>query len=351
MAYSQPTYHRSDSQSGFYTATQQQGSAAHTGHQNHQAGQGHQSKPSRPRLESKFSSVVTNSQRELPEFYGTEVDGDFWDEAFDHSKKSVELLRQSINRINHNDLDVDSLITLFDDIKKYQKQGNPSCIREEMPELFAGLSKSVSVLLKKINNDIQSDKPVINSLNAEDIHTVFNGLSAIVGEFAGESLLSKSDFKKTKNHLRNITEHLMEQATEKRFIQTQWDSASLINLLNWLSRGLKQGILSAHSATLKTSFTQALILMKDWAPVAGETVGATTLKAPLDTRQLGKCMVQVATALKFDLVTEDAPDNLLRDVVLGLCGGKALAQCTLWQQKPGGGSGAFVLAPVQPDGA
>lgn len=60
-----------------------------------------------------------------------------------------------------------------------------------MPELFAGLSKSLGVLLKKINDDIQSDESVVNTLNAEDIHTFFNGLSAIVGESASESLVLK----------------------------------------------------------------------------------------------------------------------------------------------------------------
>ena len=345
MANPTSTFQRSDSQSGFYTQTQQQRSSTSSGQQ------GQQNQSSRPRFESRSSSSSTANQSRLSEFYGDAADDNSLSDEIYNSRESISRIKQKIQSIrNNNDFDIEGLIDLFDQIKVAQKQGDLACIRQYEPALLAGLSDPLSQLLEKIDGQLAADSAFVASFNAEDIHTVFNGFSVIIGESVSDSLLSKPHFNKVRDSLRHITECLIEHAIEEGFLQKHWDSSSLLNVLNWLSRGLKQGLLSAKNSSIKASFTQALMLMKDWSPSAEEKTTATTLAAPLDTRQLGKCMVQIGTALKFDLVTENAPDNLVRDVVIGLCGGNALAQCTQWRQGTDGNQRARVLTPVLPGG-
>ena len=68
MANPTPTFQRSDSQSGFYTQTQQQRSSTSSGQQ------GQQNQSSRPRFESRSSSGSTANQSRLSEFYGDAAD-------------------------------------------------------------------------------------------------------------------------------------------------------------------------------------------------------------------------------------------------------------------------------------
>jgi ankyrin repeat protein len=340
MAYPTPTFHRSDSQAGFYTQTQQQGSSTSSGQQG---------QPSPPRFESRSSSSSTSNQSRLSEFYGDDFDDDWEDQELENAKATVRQIRVQIRSICDNrEFNIDGLITLFEQIKKSQTQRELSRVRANDPDLLKGLSDPLYQLIKKLDDDLQSDEKLVASFSAEDIHSLFNGLSAIVGESVSESLLLKPHFNKLRDSLRQITETLLEHAIDQDFLQKHWDSSSLINALNWISRGLKKDILSNQSPILSQAFTQALMIMKDWASSAGGT--AATLLATLDTRQLGKCMVQVNTARKYGLVTEYAPDHLLRDVVLGLCGGNALTQCTLWRQGSDSSQRNRVLTSVLPEG-
>jgi len=339
MAYPTSTFHRSDSQAGFYNQTQQQGSSASTGQQ----GQQHQS--SRPRFETRSSSSSLVAQRQRSEFYGHDLDDDWQDQQLDNAKTTVRLIKENIRNICASSvIDIEQAIALFEQIKKAQKQSDLSCVRASEPALIESLSDPLCQLIKKLDSDLKSPENLVSSFNAEDIHALFNGLSAIVGESVGELLLSVPHFKKLKQSLSHITEILMEHAIDRGFLQKQWDSSSLFNVLNWLSRGLKKKILSPQNPILRKAFTQALMIMKDWTSSTGEA--ATTSIAALDTRQLGKCMVQVSTALNYGLVTEEAPDHLLRDVVLGLCGGKALDQCRLWKKFSNSSQNTRVLTSV-----
>ena len=296
MAYPTPTFQRRDSQSGFYTQTQQQGSSTSSGQQG---------QPSPPRFESRSSSSSTANQSQLSEFYGDDLEYDWERQALDHAKATVRAIRAQICSLTESpDVDIDGAIGIFKQIKKSQTQIDLACVRRYEPALLKGLSDPLCQLFKKLNSALQSDENLVASLNAEDIHALFIGFSAIVGESVSDSLLFKPHFNKLQQSLRQITETLLERGIDQGFLQKHWDSSSLINAFNWVSRGLKNKFLSKESPIIKQAFTQALMIMKDWTSSNGEA--ATTLIEPLDTRQLGKCMVQVATALKYGLVTEDA---------------------------------------------
>jgi len=102
-------------------------------------------------------------------------------------------------------LDIDALIKLFTDIKSVQKSGDIDFLREQSPEILDTLSNRLLSFLKQLSADIETDKFPLTSLNADDIHQLFNGLSAITGESFTDSLLSKSDFNKSRALLRKVT--------------------------------------------------------------------------------------------------------------------------------------------------
>ena len=341
MAYPTPTFQRSDSQSGLYTHNQQQESSTSSGQQG---------QPFPPRFESRSSSSSTANQSRLSEFYGNDFEYDWEHQEIDNAKATFKAIRAQICSFTESpDVDIDGAIGIFKQIKKSQTQIDLGCVLKYEPALLKGLSDPLCQLIEKLNSALQSNENLVASLNAEDIHCLCIGFSAIVGESVSDSLLFEPHFNKLQQSLRQITETLLKRAIDQGFLRKHWDSSSLINAFNWVSRGLKNKFLSKESPIIKQAFTQALMIMKDWTSSNGGV--ATTLIEPLDTRQLGKCMVQVATALKYGLVTDKAPDHLLRDVVLGLCGGNALAQCTRWHKRTDSNQSARVLTTVLPEGA
>ena len=247
------------------------------------------------------------------------------------------------------ELDIEVLIEIFADIKKAQKRGDIDYLRAYSQKLLHTLSNSISSFLRRFSAEIEADKFPVASLNADDIHLLFNGLSAIVGESSGNSLLSKSDFNKSRSLLRKVTESLLVHASEAKMFEKNWDSSQLINGLNWLSRGLKQGVFSADSPIIQHAYSEALRIMATWVPSDGEHTRPSTLAAPLDARQLGKCMVQLAAAIKFAVINIDEHRELLRDVVLGLLGGSALNEFKLW--KTVGNNHQQILSAADVEGA
>lgn len=211
MAYPTSTFQRSDSQSGFYTQTQQQRSSASTGQQ------GQQSQSSHPRFESRSSSRSTTAQQQLSEFYGDDGDDDNWEEdKFHGASETVRQIGQKIRSISGgDDVDIEGLIELFRQIKKAQKDGDLSYLRSCKPTLLESLSDPLGQLLKKLANNFQSEASLVACLNTDDIHALFNGLSAIVGESVNESLFAKAHFNKVRDSLGNITEALLEHVIKK----------------------------------------------------------------------------------------------------------------------------------------
>jgi len=228
-------------------------------------------------------------------------------------------------------LDIDALIKLFTDIKSVQKSGDIDFLREQSPEILDTLSNRLLSFLKQLSADIETDKFPLTSLNADDIHQLFNGLSAITGESFTDSLLSKSDFNKSRALLRKVTEGLLAYPNEEKLFEKNWDSAQLINGLNWLSRGLKQGILSKDSPVVRQAYEEALWIMANWVASEGERTGPSTLVAPLDTRQLGKCMVQISAVMRYQLIDLAKHRERLSNLVLGLAGGDLLNEFKLWK--------------------
>ncbi len=269
-------------------------------------------------------------------------------ERLEVAESSVRSVRDRLSSIcEDKELDIDRMIQLFADIKQAEKRGDIHYLRVHSPKVLNTLSSSLFNFLRRFSADIESDKFSIASLNANDIHLLFNGLSVITGESLSNSLLSASDFHKSRPLLGSVTESMLSHASKEKMFEKSWDSSQLINGLNWLSRGLKQGIFSASSHILRQTYEKALQIMHTWTAGDDEHARPSTLVAPLDTRQLGKCMVQISTVMKYSLIDIEEQKTLLSDLVLGLTNGAALNEFKLWKKDVNNHQRTLTVAPVE----
>ena len=77
------------------------------------------------------------------------------------------------------ELDIDLLIRLFVDLKQAEKRGDIGYLRTHSSATLDALSSSLFNFLRRFSADIEADKFSIASLNADDVHLLFNGLSVI----------------------------------------------------------------------------------------------------------------------------------------------------------------------------
>ena len=339
MATQASTLRQSDSQPAFTTSAKPDADASGT-HQQHS--QKH------PRMRQQHQSIP-QPRWESAEFRDDDDDAKH-SERLGIAENSVRWIQSRLSGISADkELDIEVLIELFADIKQAQKRGDIDYLRSHSQTLLSTLSSSISNFLRRFSAEIEADKFPVASLNADDIHLLFNGLSAIAGESSGSSLLSKSDFNKSRSPLQKVTESLLAHASEAKMFEKNWDSSRLINGLNWLSRGLKQGVFSAESPIIRQTYAESLRIMATWVASDGEHARPSTLVAQLDARQLGKCMVQLAAAMKFAVINIDEHRELLRDVVLGLLGGTVLNEFKLW--KTVGNNHQQILCAADVEGA
>ena len=338
MATPAPILRRSDSKTNFTAKAQTNADNSLTPHQGLQ---------SHPRIQSRRQS---NSQAHWQSADPGEdtQDTETHRERLDIAESSVRSIRDRLLSISADqELDIDLLIRLFVDLKQAEKRGDIGYLRTHSSATLDALSSSLFNFLRRFSADIEADKFSIASLNADDVHLLFNGLSVINGESLSNSLLSKSDFYKSRPLLRSVTESLLSHASEVKMFEKSWDSSLLINVLNWLSRCLKQGILPADSHILRQTYEKALQIMHTWVAGDGEQAGPSTLVASLDTRQIGKCMVQISTAMKYSLINIEEHKILLNELMLGLTNGTALSEFKLWKTDANNHQRTLAVAPVE----
>ncbi len=269
------------------------------------------------------------------------------------AKKAIAGIESSIAAfLRKPQRDTGYLIRIFESIKAAQRRQRFDLLQRRAPGALNGLSGQLTAFLSQLSADIDSGEWDIGGLQARQVHALFHGLSVIVGESGSTARLSQNDFGKLGQTLQHITERVLNHVRHRDMERKHWDNSQLINALNWISRGLKRQVLSPDTTAIRRFFTEALLVMKDWIPSSGESIPASTVIAPLDTRQLGKCMVQIATAMKFDLIDTETPGELLSDLILGLCGGRVLDRCTRWEYRATHQfGGRNVLVTIEPDGA
>ena len=162
------------------------------------------------------------------------------------------------------------------------------------------------------------------SLQFEHLQTCFDGLGVCVPNKRG-ALLSKPPGTNCHASLQRVTDLLLTQATGQGLPDAMDTNDQVFGILNAVSRLMKAGVIHCSDAVTHV-FAEAMPLFHDW-------LGGNQQQQVLTTHNLGRCAVQIDTALKlvrrnWQTPLDSRPDTpkgpatwgqLLQSCVLKLC--------------------------------
>ena len=134
------------------------------------------------------------------------------------------------------------------------------------------------------------------SLEPAQIQTICQGLAVCVP--SSGSLLVRDDHESCKA-LQCLTHSLLAQAMASGLIDVARANGELLDVLNWLSRGLKAGLLTA-GIPIRQCFEHSLLPIHDWT-------GGNQSRGVLTDHNLGRCAVQISTVLCLTGIDFAAP--------------------------------------------
>jgi len=231
--------------------------------------------------------------------------------------------------------DLGEAIGLFTQIKETCGAGYLTLQCHE--KALAGMISQLTVFLRRFCCAVQEGRIGLESLHIADVHHACNGLSACFGASQDDCLLMPEQLERLREPLTALNQALIARAMQCGLPRQIKSNGMLMDILNCQTRGLRQELFAFKDEKITALFRASLKVMFEWLAPHGD--GAPmTLVGPLDTRQLGKCMVQLKTMYKYGLVdldaaTPDGRDNrrLLGEVALCLCGGLS-GGFTTWRQ-------------------
>lgn len=239
------------------------------------------------------------------------------------------------------EIDLGEAISLFRQIKETCGEGYLKLQCDE--KALAGMTSQLAVFLRHVSCAVQEGRVGLESLHIADVYHVCNGLSACFGGSQDDCLLGPEQLEKLHEPLTALNQGLIARAVQCGLPRQIKSNGMLMDILNCQTRGLRQALFDSKDKKIIALFGASLKVMFEW--LAPHDDGAPmTLVGPLDTRQLGKCMVQLKTMYQYGLVdldvaTPDGRNNrrLLGEVALGLCSGLA-GGFTTWRLAGNDGS-------------
>ncbi len=244
----------------------------------------------------------------------------------------LESLRYQLNQIEsplNNQLD--AIVHFFDSLKKSEKDLKRILSTYPTAPALKQLQGRLSVFLVDFNTalQLQASRPQLGPIHFthEQIQTVCQGLAVCAPPTRG-LLFNKQHA--TSTALQGLTDTLLTRAMALGLPEALQANGEVLDILNWLSRGLKAGVLAA-SEPIDRCFEKSLVLIADWT-------GGDQCHQLLTDHNLGRCAVQLSTLIKhtrIDLLapspndlrneesptTKEAPTNgeLLQNSILNLC--------------------------------
>ena len=174
------------------------------------------------------------------------------------------------------------------------------------------LSNALVVFLQQFNQALDQPLELCNSLDASDIRSLCLGLSVCASPSAGV-LFDAGQQRRVGPALQGITECLLTQLSARGMPESASDNGMVLDILNWVSRGLKSELLKV-SEVIRQSYGQALELFASW-------LGSDHSRGFLSVHQLGKCAVQIDLMVKRGLVP------LKADTTQGVADQSLLKKC------------------------
>ena len=241
--------------------------------------------------------------------------------------QAYSVISNGLARWNHDpDPDLAEAISLLDKLKWAQTHGHADWLPHDHP-VMAGMTGELTVFLRRLGTAVQDGRLSLAGLDTRDIHRICNGLSACLGASQEDCLLDSKQRERIRKPLAALNRALITQAMNRGLPNDIHSNGMLMDILNWQSRGLRQQLFSSDDQQIGQLFQASLKVMHQWLAPDGRGMPATQIDA-LDTRQLGKCMVQLNTLHKYSLLDLDAATEqgsrnrkLLGEVALGLCSG------------------------------
>jgi ankyrin repeat protein len=273
------------------------------------------------------------------------------EQEYEQAQRRLGTLKYFVNQLNGaKEFDLAEAIALFKQIKstdtalKLLAREGSEDDRAGLQQFGAGMTTCINRFErflasgKLIKPGLQVDgisfpaHTLLSSLDAEDVHQVFNGLSTLIDDSLHSHLMSRAQFEKLGKPLREINHALLVQAMLKGLPADLPSNACLLDILNLQSRGLKSKLLHEDSKLIRALFGRALAIIEQWPTETGTPV---TEAGKIVSRQLAKTLVQLNTIKSFNLIkldksaTGQANKRRLGQLVLALCNEAALDELAL----------------------
>ena len=226
------------------------------------------------------------------------------------------------------------IVALFDSLKHHEADLitllDQSFDSSAVAALRSELIRFLGDFAKALQSTDNSTTLAIDTFQPADIQSICRGLAVCVPS-AAPSLFGVSRQVSLSASVQTITHQLLNRALTLGLPDAVSTNDELLGILNWVSRGLKAGLL-VNSAEITTLFRQSLVLMADWT-------SGNQAKSLLSNHNLGRCAVQIATLINhipFDPQEKlsDSPteqetwSDLLQRCVLNLCSPAVLDRLT-----------------------
>jgi serine/threonine-protein phosphatase 6 regulatory ankyrin repeat subunit B len=259
-------------------------------------------------------------------------DGDL---SLDECISAIARLSEALEARNRATLpDLGQDIAVFADLKKFQAEIETALwLDRDAPALWDLRAALRPFLLRLATDFAKPDKrdktaeDLMHSLDQDVVRTLCNGLAVCASSWAG-LLFGESDLETLRPALQLLTDRLLERVIEIGFPEEVGANGTTLDILNWVSRALKNDMVKAGKE-IRDAFTLALPLLKDWIGVDRDDAASAAKVPYLSAYQLGKCAVQIDTMLKFSLIELDRGNRQqIADCIGALCKPRIRAHLT-----------------------
>jgi ankyrin repeat protein len=219
---------------------------------------------------------------------------------------------------------LDDIVDLCAALKNAEQRLRAMLVYHPQAAGLMRLKRSLSIFVKQIDAALGaqqgSNRLDPASLSQVQIQMLCQGLAVCVPPEAG--MLFHPDCRQQDALcLQRVTDALLKRAMALGLPDALQANGEVLDILNWLSRALKAGLL-IPSAAINLCFEKSLVLMLDWT-------GGDQCRQLLSDHNVGRCAVQCATV--FNQTTLDlhaaAPEGLNDDT--SETNGQRLQRCVL----------------------
>lgn len=218
---------------------------------------------------------------------------------------------------------LDDIVDLFASLKLVEQELKAVLVHHAPAPELARLRHSLSLFIGHVCTAVHATGAGSRidpaDLCQAQIQRLCQGLSTCVPPGAGR-LLDPDLLRQDRTSLQGLTNMLLTRAMALGLPDAVQANGEVLDVLNWVSRGLKAGLLQASDA-IDLCFEKSLALMEAWT--GGDQCGKL-----LSDHNLGRCAVQLSTMLKHTTLDLDLGTGG-QDALAVQTNGRRLQRCIL----------------------